>query len=135
MDQKDRPACLSQTELGYRHLIVPTLLILVNEGGQKGVITPINTTMKTKAKPKEPTPKRLWVRRIENGKKFSVGEYVRAKWRNAVDPFRTDDTAALHRLAGVIALFEKHEKRKVVFIGYGGSGAAEELHKLIRGLK
>lgn len=38
---------------------------------------------------KKQTPKRIWVRKLANGK-YSFAEYIRVKRHNIIDPFKLD---------------------------------------------
>lgn len=84
--------------------------------------------MKKKAKP----PYNIYVRYIENGKKFSVGEYIRAKWNNVCDPFLVNDQNAIKELKRMIEVYQLVQQRTIVLVDYRGSEAAEELSKLIQ---
>lgn len=79
--------------------------------------------------PKDKPPYNLYVRMIANGKKISVGEYIRGKWNNAMDPFAFDDDQGFIDLAGQIAVFEKKMNRKVEIVPYGGNMIAVALIK------
>jgi hypothetical protein len=68
--------------------------------------------------------KKLWVRFIEGGRKLSVGEYLRAKWHNTLDPFDLNDMGSVSVLVALIEAYKKREKRDVEFVSYGGSAEA-----------
>lgn len=78
------------------------------------------------------TPKTLYVRYIENEKKFSVGEYIRAKWNNVCKPFLVNDETSLKLLKNQILTYKLKTKRDIVLAGYLGSKSAEKLTKLLK---
>lgn len=77
------------------------------------------------------TPKNIYVRRLANGR-FSVGEYIRGKWYNVVDPFRGDDAVAIGTMLHLILHFENKEGRPVALVSYGGGEARDALAKLLK---
>ena len=78
-------------------------------------------------KSKPSPPKNIYVRYVENGNKVSVGEYMRAKWFNIVDPFSLTNVDAVRDLRVQIDLYKTKTKREVVLVNYRGSGPAEAL--------
>jgi hypothetical protein len=79
--------------------------------------------------PSKPKVKRVHVRYVQNETKFSVGEYVNAKWRNIVDPFKVDDREALGQFLGMIKgfLLRNKDHGNVALVSYQGGEAAKAL--------
>ncbi len=82
-------------------------------------------------KTKQKLPYNLYVRYIEDGKKFSVGEYLRAKWNNVCDPFLVNDINAINSLKLNMLTYQATQKRDIALIGYRGSEAATKLQELL----
>jgi len=59
-------------------------------------------------------PKKLYIRKIENGRKISVGEYILVKWRNIINPFKITDTNEIEKLHQLIIEFRQNNKNREV---------------------
>lgn len=84
---------------------------------------------------KKQSPKKLYVRFVENDTKFSIGEYISGKWRNVCDPFKITDMNALASHVGDVRIFKRKTGRDVEYEGYRGSKAAELLVNEIKRLE
>lgn len=73
--------------------------------------------MKTKQ-----APKNVYYRRIENGRRISIGEYIRAKWNSICHPFREGDEQSIQGLAWQFKnWYHTNPERPILLVAYRGS--------------
>lgn len=80
---------------------------------------------------KKKAPFKVYCRYVEGGQRISVGEYVRAKWNNIMNPFKLTDESSLLELATSIKEFKKKQGREVEIVGYRGCKSEAELKRLL----